>query len=316
MEERTSLGEFLRSRRSGLKPEDVGVTSHGARRVPGLRREELAQLAGVSITYYTRLEQGQSTSASEAVIDALARALNLSDDERTHLHNLARPAPRRRRRTTRPASVRPGTRQLIDAITDVPAVALGIRNEVLAWNPLGHLLLAGHLDFAAPGRAADRPNLTRMLFLDPHHRDLYPRWQDEAARAVASLRVMAGRHKDDLELAGLIGELCMKSPEFASLWSRHPVANCVSGTKHFRHPEIGELTLEFEALLLPDESGHRLLMYHAVPDTPSDAALRLLRGKGLVPIADQRHRTAAARPGIPSRPGRENHHDRGPSGNA
>src|SRR6266545_1404028 len=184
MEEKTALGEFLRSRRSGLKPEDVGVTSHGARRVPGLRREELAQLAGVSLTYYTRLEQGQSTSASEAVIDGLARALNLSDDERTHLHNLARPAPRRRRKTTRPATVRPGTRRLIDAITEVPAIALGIRTEVLTWNPLGHLLLAGHLDVDAPARPADRPNLTRMLFLDPHHRDLYPRWQDEAARAV------------------------------------------------------------------------------------------------------------------------------------
>jgi transcriptional regulator with XRE-family HTH domain len=279
MEDSAALGEFLQSRRSRLKPEDVGITSYGTRRVPGLRREELAQLAGVSVTYYTRLEQGQSGRASESIIEALARALGLNDDERAHLHDLARPAPTKPRRAAKPATARRGTQQLIKAVHDVPAVVLGSRNEVLAWNTLGHLLLAGHLDVDAPNRPADQPNLTRMLFLDPHHRDLYSRWDDEAARAVASLRVVAGRRKDDRELAEMIGELTMKSPEFASLWSKHPVANCVSGTKHFRHPEIGEIILAFEALLLADEPGQRILMYSAEPYSPSAAALQLLRCK-------------------------------------
>jgi transcriptional regulator with XRE-family HTH domain len=284
----SALGEFLRSRRNRVQPDDVGVLSYGTRRVPGLRREELAQLAGVSVTYYTRLEQGQSQRASESIIDALARALGLDNDERAHLHDLARPAPAKPPRRPRPAMVRPGTQQLINATTDVPAVVLGVRNEVLAWNALGHLLLAGHLDVTAPSRPADRPNLTRMLFLDPHHRDLYARWSEEAGRAVASLRLMAGRRQDDRELAELIGELTMRSPEFASLWSRHPVANCVSGTKHFRHPEVGDLSLDFEALLLADEPGERILMYTAKPGSPSEAALRLLRQAGCVPPSTEK----------------------------
>ena len=275
----SALGDFLRSRRSRLKPEDVGIIWHGARRVPGLRREELAQLAGVSPTYYTRLEQGQSTRASEAIIEALARALGLDEDERTHLHDLARPAPTKPRRGARPASARRGTVQLLNAAADVPAVILGIRNEVLAWNSLGHLLLAGHLDVAAPELPGQRPNLTRMLFLDPHHRDLYPAWDEEATRAVAAMRLVAGRHADDRELTELIGELTMKSAEFARLWSKHPVANCVSGAKHFRHPEVGELTLDFEALQFADEPGRRILMYSAEPGTPSEAALQLLHRK-------------------------------------
>ncbi|HEX4225581.1 MAG TPA: helix-turn-helix transcriptional regulator [Pseudonocardiaceae bacterium] len=290
MEDNTALGDFLRTRRGGLRPEDVGIVSYGPRRVPGLRREELAQLAGVSATYYTRLEQGQSSSASPAIIDALAGALGLDDDERAHLHELARPARRKPRRAARPACVQPGTRQLVTAITDVPAVVLGVRTEVLAWNSLGHQLLAGHLDPAAPDRPADRPNLTRMLFLDPHHRDLYPRWADEAARAVASLRVVAGRRAEDRELAELIGELTMNSAEFAALWAKHPVANCVAGTKFFRHPEIGELALEFQALSLADDSGHRILMYSAAPGSPAETALHLLRRTAHEPGATQQER--------------------------
>ncbi|MFC4586053.1 helix-turn-helix transcriptional regulator [Sphaerisporangium corydalis] len=272
----TELADFLRNRRARIKPDDVGVRSFGARRVPGLRREELAQLAGVSPTYYTRLEQGQSGNASEAVLDAVARALALDEDERAHLHDLARPRPARRRRPSRPDMARKGTRQLIDALGPVPAVVLGRRNEVLAWNALGHVLLAGHHDRDAPDRPADRPNLTRMLFLDPHTRDLYRHWDEEAARAVASLRLMAGRSADDRELAELIGELSMKSPEFGALWSRHPVRDCTTGTKHFRHPEVGVLDLQFEALHLPDEPGRRVLMYSAEPGSPAEAALLLL----------------------------------------
>jgi transcriptional regulator with XRE-family HTH domain len=238
--------------------------------VPGLRREELAQLAGVSATYYTRLEQGLSANASESVVDAVASALGLDDDERAHLHDLAKPEPAKRRRPPRRETVRPATRQLVDAL-GVPAVVLGRRNDVLAWNALGHLLLASHHEVDA------HPNLTRMLFLDPHHRDLHACWDQEAARAVAALRLVAGRHKDDRALAELIGELSMNSREFAALWSKHPVANCVSGTKLFRHPVVGELELDFEAVHLADDPDHRILLYSARPGSPSEAALHLLR---------------------------------------
>jgi transcriptional regulator with XRE-family HTH domain len=271
-----ALGEFLRSRRARLSPEDTGIVSYGARRVPGLRREELAQLAGISATYYARLEQGQSTNASESVIDAIARALDLDDDERTHLHDLAQPASTRRRRPPRPDAARAGTVRLINAMADVPSVVMGRRSEILAWNRLGHALLAGHYDFDAPRRPAGRPNLTRMLFLDPHTRELYARWDEEAARAVASLRLVAGRYRDDRELAELVGELTLKSDDFAALWSRHPVHNCRSGRKQFHHPEFGDFDLEFEILQMPDDTGHRILTYTAIPGTPSHAALRLL----------------------------------------
>ncbi|GAB2918791.1 helix-turn-helix transcriptional regulator [Micromonospora polyrhachis] len=275
-----TLGDFLRTLRARVTPESVGLVSYGARRVPGLRREELAQLAGVSPTYYTRLEQGQSANASESVIEALARALALDNDERAHLHELARPQPGRRSRPPRPEVVRPGTRQLVNAMTEVPAVVLGLRNEVLAWNRLGHLLLAGHQDFTAPDRPADRPNLTRMLFLDPHTRDLHVRWDEEAARAVAALRLVAGRFPDDPALAALIGELCMKSPAFAGLWAKHSVRSCVSGTKQLRHPVVGRLEVDFEVMHLPDGSGQRIITHTAAPGTGSEAALRLL-GAGL-----------------------------------
>ena len=263
MEAMDDLGAFLRSRRARLTPEHVGLATFGARRVPGLRREELAQLAGVSATYYTRLEQGQSTNASESVIEALARALELDDDERAHLHRLARPGPVPRRRPRRREAARPSTVRLIEAMA-VPAVVLGRRTDVLAWNARGHRLLAGHV---APDA---RPNLTHMLFLDAHTRELYTRWGEEAARAVASLRIVAGRFPDDAALAELVGELSVKSPEFAALWARHPVANCVSGTKHLRHPELGDLEVEFQALTLPDDSGQRILTY-------TGPALELLR---------------------------------------
>jgi transcriptional regulator with XRE-family HTH domain len=274
---RGELGAFLRSRRARLTPDGVGLPSYGARRVPGLRREELAQLAGVSPTYYTRLEQGQSANASQSVIDALARALGLDDAEHAHLNDLARPTPSPRRRAARPESARASTVRLVTAMDAVPAVVMGPRSEVLAWNRLGHALLAGHHDFDAPTRPAQRPNLTRMLFLDPHTRDLYRRWEEEAARAVASLRLVAGRHRDDPHLAELVGELTLNSPDFAALWAQHPIHNCMSGIKYLHHPEIGDMELEFEVLHLPDNSGHRIMTYTALTDSPSEAALQLLR---------------------------------------
>ncbi|MFH8680205.1 helix-turn-helix domain-containing protein [Streptomyces lydicus] len=272
-----TLGDFLRTRRARLRPEDVGMAPYGARRrVPGLRREELAQLAGVSVAYYTRLEQGQSHNASEGVLDALARALRLTADERAHLRALARPARARRRPPVRHDKARPGVRQLLAAVPGVPAVALGPRFEILAWNRLGHALLAGHLDADSPDRPLDRPNAQRMLFLDPHTRELYPDRDEEVRRAVSALRVAAGQHPDDPQLTELIGELSMKSTEFAALWSRHVVRNCTFGTKKFHHPLVGGLELDFEMLRTPDGSGQGVLMYTAAEGSPSEAALRLL----------------------------------------
>lgn len=277
MNSQSELGDFLRVRRAALQPEDVGLQQYGVRRVPGLRREELALLAGVSATYYSRLEQGLSTNASEAVIASLARALNLTPDERTHLFNLARPGSSPKRRVTaKPDQVRPGTLRLINSMIGTPAVVIGRRSEVLGWNDLGHRLVAGHLEFESPGRPADRPNMTRMLFLDAHTRELYTRWQEEAVRAVSSLRVLGGKNPEDLELTALVGELTMKSPDFAKLWAKHPVENCVSGIKYMQHPEVGSLEVGFEVLTPPDESGHRILMYTPEPGSAAEGALELL----------------------------------------
>ncbi|MEV6108869.1 helix-turn-helix domain-containing protein [Streptomyces sp. NPDC051940] len=272
----TALGEFLRSRRAALRPADAGLVSYGSRRrVPGLRREELAQLAGVSVAYLTRLEQGQAKGASDAVLDALARALRLTSDEHKHLRNLARPPAAAAKRTpSRPARLRPAARQLLDAMGGVPAVVIDRRWDVLAWNPLGHALLAGHVDAASPDRPADRPNLQRLLFLDPHTRDLYPRWETEARQAVAALRLAAGELAEDARLAALVGELTMGSAEFAALWARHPVRDCTSGVKAFHHPVVGEFELSFETLTLPE--GHRVLAYSAERGSGAEAALRLL----------------------------------------
>ncbi|MBT2454830.1 helix-turn-helix domain-containing protein [Streptomyces sp. ISL-86] len=279
MDTPTALGDFLRNRRDRLTPQDVGLPTHGTtrRRVPGLRREELALLAGVSITYYTHLEQGHSVNASDAVLDSLARALRLSPDEHAHLRDLARP-PRAARRAAapRPEYARAATRQLLAAMPEVPAVVLDRRNDVLAWNPLGHALLAGHLDATSPERPADRPNLTRMLFLDPHTRELHADWKQDARTALAALRLVAGRHPDDRALAELIGSLMVQSPEFAALWSKHPVRDCTVGVKHLRHPVVGELALDFESMPLSDGRGHRVLFYSAAPESASAAGLTLL----------------------------------------
>jgi transcriptional regulator with XRE-family HTH domain len=272
----SELGEFLRSRRDALTPERAGIVSYGMRRVPGLRREELAQLAGMSVAYYTRLEQGQSVAASDSILDTLARALQLLDDERLHLFELARPRPSRRRRPPRPEHASPGGIQLLDAMTGVPALILGRRNDVLGWNRLGHALLAGHLPFDTPQDPARRPNVVRMLFRDPHTRELYRSWDDEAALVVASLRFVAAQYPDDRALAELVGELSMNSPEFAALWAKHTVKLCSSGTKHLHHPEVGDLDTHYEALHLPDAEGQRLLTHTAAPGSGSAHALQLL----------------------------------------
>ncbi|WP_431042081.1 helix-turn-helix domain-containing protein [Streptomyces sp. P1-3] len=277
MDTPTELGAFLRSRRARLRPEDVGLVAYGTRRrVPGLRREELAQLAGVSVAYYTRLEQGQSRNASDGVLDAIAGALRLTPDEHAHLRNLARPACARRQPDPRPESARRSTRHLLAAMDAVPALVLDQRFDVLAWNRLGHALFAGHLAADSPDHPATRPNTQRLLFLDPHTRELYPDWDGEARRAVSALRLAAGELPQDRRLAELIGELTINSDAFAALWSRHPVRKCAFGVKSFHHPLVGAMELSFEMTRLPESAGHGLLMFSAEPGSPSEGALRLL----------------------------------------
>lgn len=292
MDAASELGQFLKSRRAAVCPQDVGLTPHPTRRrVTGLRREELAMLAGVSITHLTRLEQGRGAGVSDSVLNALARTLRLTHDETGHLKDLARPAATASAASTRSAQPRAAgasasARQLLAAMTEVPALVLDRRNDVLAWNPLGHALLAGHLPADSPDSAAARPNLTRMLFLDEQYRALYADWHEQAQLAVAALRLDAGRHPDDRALAELVGRLTMQCDEFASRWARHPVRTCTSGVKHLRHPLVGAMALHFENLVFPGTSGQRLITYTAEPGTPSAAALRQLRVGIGAPAAD------------------------------
>jgi transcriptional regulator with XRE-family HTH domain len=268
----TELGEFLRSRRATISPDEVGLVSYGARRVPGLRREELAQLAGVSPTYYTRLEQSDHHNASDAVIDALARALGLTPEEHAHLRRLARPAAD----PSRPAveRARPSARALVQAAPG-PALILDHSNDVLVWNRLGHRLIAHDLPFDAPDTAEHRPNQARLFFLEPGGAELFAD-QDEMARAmVGFLRYSSGLFPDDAKLSCLVGELVQRSDWFARLWAEHPVFDCGYGVKRFRHPLVGSLDLSYEAMLLP-ETSQRMVLYHAEPGSAAADALALL----------------------------------------
>ncbi|MFI2507079.1 helix-turn-helix transcriptional regulator [Streptomyces sp. NPDC018972] len=272
------LGDFLQTLRARLRPEDVGLPDYGdRRRVPGLRREELALLAGVSSSYYTRLEQGQSLGASPEVLDALARALRLDEAERHHLHDLAgsvkrRPVVRRPPEEHADAAVL----DLLEALGDVPALVSGRRGDVLAWNPLGHALFASHLDYFAPQLPDDRPNLARLVFLDTHIRALYTDWPDKARAVVQNLRMVAGRHPDDGRLTSLVGELAMSSPEFASMWAEHAVSPCGSDVYEMHHPLVGDLTVTQQSLRPSRNSDSHLVLATAARGSASQSALRLL----------------------------------------
>ncbi|MFF3846863.1 helix-turn-helix domain-containing protein [Streptomyces sp. NPDC002328] len=278
MNGKTQLGEFLQARRSQLHPEDVGVPTYGERRrVPGLRREELALLAGVSASYYTRLEQGQSLSASAEVLDAIAGALRLDESERRYLHDLARVDRRRTRgRRPPPERVTPATRELLDVLGDTPAVVLGRRTDVLAWNRLGHALFAGHLDPGAPQAPAQRPNMARLVFLDSHVRDLYADWPSKARAVVGNLRLVAAQHPEDTALHALLGELAAKSAEFASMWADHRIKACTVATYEMRHPLVGPLTVVQQSL--SSGPGPIVVVATTQADSPSRAALTLLAG--------------------------------------
>ncbi|NDL55963.1 helix-turn-helix domain-containing protein [Phytoactinopolyspora mesophila] len=282
-----SLGEFLKSRRAELTPARAGIEDWGKRRrVPGLRREEVAHLAGVSVAYYVRLEQGQAYNASNEVLLALARALHLSATETEHLLDLAKPSPMRPSPRTRPEHPHPRALAMLDSIGDRPAVLLGRRNDALAWTPTGHALLAPHLPFDVSDPRT-RPSLPRLLFLDPQVRGAYSYWQTEARAYVAHLRRISGKYPDDSRLAELVGELCMKDVDFAAMWATGRVGGCTSGSKHFQHPLVGPLTVEFQIWLQADSPDHRLEVYTPA-DQPSADALALLN-------TITQERTAAAR---------------------
>ncbi len=281
------LGEYLRARRELTQPADVGLPDGvGRRRVPGLRREEVAMLAGVSADYYVRLEQGRDKHPSEQVIEALAGVLGLDGDGVAHVRELARPARRRRRAPSRPERVSDGIQSLLDGWTHTPALVLGRRLDVLAVNALG----ASIASCSVPG-----VNQVREVFLNPDACELYPDWDVVAAEATASLRAAAGADLDDPALTDLVGELSLKSAEFRRLWARHDVRPKTSGSKRFRHPLVGELTLRYESLAVNGAPGQLIVAYHAAPGSPSEQAIALLsstitRPAAGKPAADERSR--------------------------
>ncbi|MFF4192735.1 helix-turn-helix transcriptional regulator [Nonomuraea sp. NPDC001831] len=268
----SALGEFLRSRRARLRPEDVGLSSGVRhRRVAGLRREELAPLAGVSVGYYTRLEQGQSPNVSDDVLDAVARVLRLDDDELAHLHRLARAA--RAGAKAKPEQLRPGIRLMVDAFTDRPAIAVGRRGDILAWNRPAHALLAPHWPF----EGAEKPNFVRLDFLElEFSRGLYVDWTQKARDDIAYLEGSLSRFPADEGLTALVEELLALSPEFRSMWTEHPVSNCASISRDYRHPEVGVMTLTAELLRTPDDEGQGVTVFQAEAGSPSEERLRRL----------------------------------------
>ncbi len=274
MDVRADVREFLASRRARITPDEAGLPAYGGnRRVPGLRREEVALLAGVSVDYYIRLERGNLGGASDSVLAAVATALQLDDAERQHLFDLARRfaeiAPARRK--SAPARIRPVVRQVLDAITDAPAWVRNARHDLLAANQLARALYAPLL--ADPRRPA---NNARFVFLDPAGRDFFPDWDRAADDIAAMLRSEAGRNPHDKDLTDLIGELTTRSPEFTRRWAAHDVRFHRTGRKRIHHPIVGELHLNFEAMSLTSEPDLTMLVYTADPGTTTADALRLL----------------------------------------
>jgi transcriptional regulator with XRE-family HTH domain len=281
----TELRDYLRSRRARITPAEAGLPPQtGGRRVPGLRREEVAMLAGVSVDYYVRLERGRNLNVSEAVLDAVARALRLDDTERDHLFTLARPT-RARRRPTPPQRVRTGLQRVVEQWTDTPALLLGHRMDVLAANPIARAL---YTDFDALPRR--ERNMARFLFLDEAARELYTDWPAAAQGTVASLHLYAGSHQDDPQLAELVGELSVRDRDFRRWWADHDVLRRTHGSKSYHHPLVGDLTLEFEALTPTGDPELTLGLYTVEPGSPSEHALRLLAswttGQAAVPAPE------------------------------
>jgi transcriptional regulator with XRE-family HTH domain len=271
---RNEIREFLTSRRAKITPEQAGLRTYGGtRRVPGLRREEVALLAGVSVDYYTRLERGNLSGVSETVLEALARALQLDEAERAHLFDLARAAsttPRPRRRPA-PQRVRPSVQRMLDAMTGAPAFVRNGRMDILAANRLGYALYSEL--YAGPRRPA---NTAWFVFLDPRAPGFYLDWEQVANDAVAILRSEAGRNPYDRSLSDLVGELSTQSELFRKLWAAHNVRYHDTGVKRFHHSVVGDLTLSFETMTLTGDSGLTMFAYTADAGSRSEEALNLL----------------------------------------
>ncbi len=287
MDAKSEIREFLTSRRARIAPEQAGLpTFGGTRRVPGLRREEVALLAGVSVDYYTRLERGNASGVSETVLEALARALQLDDTERTHLFDLARATqaapPRRRRRTQ--LRVRPNVQQMLDAMPGLPAFVRNGRLDLLGANRLGRALYSQHYD-----SAGQPPNTARFVFLDERAESFYAEWDRVAVDVVAVLRAEAGRDPYDRELSDLVGELSTRSDLFRTLWAAHNVRKHDTGVKHFQHPLVGELILTFESMELVADSGQTMFVYTAEPGSKSEQALNLLASWTATPDEEMTH---------------------------
>lgn len=275
MNHRDEARDFLSSRRARITPEQAGVETFGTRRrVTGLRREEVARLAGVSIDYYTRLERGNLQGVSDSVLDAIGRALQLDPAEQEHLRDLSQhqnETPRRAGRVVPVAAVRPELQYLLDVVTDAPAMIINNRQDIVAANALG---FAMHSDLvAAPARPM---NFSRFIFLDPQARNFYQDWKRAAHTNVAILRREAGRTPNDKDLAALIGELSMRSDDFRGLWAAHDVRRHYAGVKSFRHSVVGPLELHFQTLELAEDPGLSLTIYPATPGSPTADALRVL----------------------------------------
>jgi transcriptional regulator with XRE-family HTH domain len=276
---RGEIRDFLGTRRARISPEQAGLPAFGGerRRVSGLRREEVAALAGISIEYYTKLERGIATGVSESVIDGIGRALQLDEAERAHLLDLIHTAgvtrpPRRRPATQR---VRPAVQRIVDSMSGTPAFVLNGRLDILTANALGHALFSPI--YADPARPA---NNARFIFLDRHAPEFFLEWDRVASDAVALLRAEAGRDHYDRELSDLIGELSTRSDEFRVRWAAHNVQIHTTGVKRIHHPVVGDLELPFESFPIPADPSQSLLTYTAEPGSPSQGALILLASWG------------------------------------
>jgi transcriptional regulator with XRE-family HTH domain len=276
LDPRAELSEFLRTRRARLRPQDVGLPDFGRyRRVPGLRREELAQLAGVSVAYYTRLEQGNGQNMSTEVLDAIARALRLSDAEHAHLTHLAKPKQQKKKPAGRTQQVRDTLRTLLDTMDGVPALLIGRRSDILSWNRMAAAVFGDLAELPTQER-----NWARLVFLRPEYRDLYVDWEQKASDVVALLRMDAGSRPNDPRLSALVGELSVKSEEFRRLWAIHDVKERCHGVQRLRHPLVGEFDLRLEMFRVADDPDQTLVTYHAEPGSPAAEALRLLASWG------------------------------------
>ncbi|MGT2463220.1 helix-turn-helix transcriptional regulator [Sinomonas atrocyanea] len=296
MGQSAEFGRFLRAMRGRLSPEEAGLPTAGARRVPGLRREEIALMAGVSTDYYTRLEQGRNIHPSRSVVDAVARALRLDEGERAHMVDLLEHCALSRRTPVPQETVRPALRQLLASVGSVPALVLGRRTDVLAGNRLAFLLLA---DF--PAMPVGERNLTRWMILDPAARELFTDWHAVAAEAAGALRVDIGRHPNDPQANQLVGDLAVHSEEFRQWWAGHRVVTTHAGTLRLRHPVVGDLELSFEDLAPRHDPDQTLRVFTAAPGSASADSLALLGSFGADSFTDKAP-DGADRPAAPRRP--------------